>query len=109
MKNLVTVGKARRKNVMYVRRQLVSWGWRRAQERFLMAGWADDVMGLIERTVLGRVTVVGKRIGEMNALLYVRIVSVSTRGWRNLRPLESRYLSEIVNNSVGVWPWQAFG
>jgi hypothetical protein len=41
-----------------------------------MAGCADDVMGLIERTVLGRVTVVGKRIGEMNALLYVRFVSV---------------------------------
>jgi hypothetical protein len=68
VKNFVTVGKARRKNVIYVLRQEVSCGWRRAQERFLMAGWAEEVIGFIDRTVLGRVTVVGKRMGEMNAL-----------------------------------------
>jgi len=74
-KNLVTVGKARRKNVMYVLRQEVSCGWRRAHERFLMAGWADEVRGLMARTVFGRVVVVGKRIGEMNAGHFNREIS----------------------------------
>lgn len=33
-----------------------------------MAGLAVDVMGLMERTVLGRVFELGKRIGEINGL-----------------------------------------
>lgn len=65
---MVTVGKARRKKVIYVRKQLVSCGWSRAQERFLIAGCAEDVIGFMERTVFGRTCVAGKRIGEMKAL-----------------------------------------
>ena len=33
-----------------------------------MAGSADDVMGLIERTVRGNVCLFGKRMGETNGL-----------------------------------------
>jgi hypothetical protein len=33
-----------------------------------MAGFAEEVMGLIERTVRGRVCLLGNRMGETNGL-----------------------------------------
>ena len=48
-----------------MRRQEGSCGWRRAQERDLMAGCAEEVMGEMEPRRLGRVSVSGKRMGEM--------------------------------------------
>lgn len=44
-------------------------GWRRAQERAVMEGWAEEVMGEMEFRVWGRVVrALGKRIGEMKGL-----------------------------------------
>lgn len=47
--------------------QLGSWGWRTAQLVCLMRGWAEDVRGLIFESERGRVSLPGKRIGEMKA------------------------------------------
>jgi hypothetical protein len=71
-KNLVTLGKAWRKNVTYVRKQDGSCGCRRAHERFLIAGLAGDVIGFMARTVRGRVCLLGKRMGDTNGLDAVR-------------------------------------
>lgn len=43
-------------------------GWRRAQERFWIVGWAGDVIDEILSSVAGRVWELGKRIGETNLL-----------------------------------------
>ena len=46
-----------------------SLGWRRAQERDLIAGWAEEVIGERCVTDRGRVLVAeGKRIGDMKGL-----------------------------------------
>lgn len=37
--------------------------------REVIRGWAGEVMGEIEERVLGRVVLVGKRMGEMNGLV----------------------------------------
>lgn len=52
-----------------MRRQEGSCGWRRAQDSFLRAGLAEEVMGAMARTVRGRVCFEGKRMGEMKGLL----------------------------------------
>jgi len=51
-----------------VRRQEGSVGWRVAQVRDVIKGWAGEVMGEREVRVLGRVVLFGKRMGEMNGL-----------------------------------------
>ncbi len=44
-------------------------GWRRAQERYGMEGWAGSVMGAIEAREEGRGEgLLGKRIGEVKGL-----------------------------------------
>ena len=68
VKNFATLGKACRKNVTYVRRHEGSCGCSSAHDRFLMAGLADEVIGLMERTVRGRVCLLGKRMGETKGL-----------------------------------------
>lgn len=45
-----------------------SEGWRVAHVREVKRGCAGDTMGLIEERDAGRVSVLGKRIGEMNGL-----------------------------------------
>ena len=46
-----------------------SLGWRRAQERDLIAGWAEEVIGARCEIERGKVLVAeGKRIGDTNGL-----------------------------------------
>ncbi len=70
VKNLARAGKTVRVWVRNVRVQDGSCGWRRAQEREVMDGWAAEVMGAMAVRAGGRVGLVGKRMGEMKALLY---------------------------------------
>jgi hypothetical protein len=57
-----------------VRRQEGSDGWRVAQVRDVISGWAGEVIGDIVERVAGRVVLFGKRIGDVNGLLSVRCV-----------------------------------
>jgi hypothetical protein len=62
-------GKERSQKVRKVRVQEGSEGWRVAQEREVMSGWAPEVMGAIAVREAGRVSSLsGKRVGEMNDL-----------------------------------------
>lgn len=54
-----------------MRRQDGSVGWRVAQEREVINGWAGAVRGEILRSFGVKVWVFGKRIGEMNGLKWV--------------------------------------
>ena len=69
-------GKTRIQYVRYVRRQEVSEGWRVAQVREWIRGWAGAVIGEMEARVLGRVVLFGKRMGEVNGLKAVSYVSI---------------------------------
>lgn len=51
---------------IYVFRHEGSEGWRRAQWREVIVGWAGETTGAIEPRALGRVDASGKRIGEEN-------------------------------------------
>ena len=63
-------GKERSQKVRKVREQEGSEGWRVAQEREAMRGWAPEVMGAMAVREDGRMSsLVGKRVGEMKALL----------------------------------------
>jgi hypothetical protein len=67
VKKRATPGKERRKYLRYVRVQLGSVGWSTAQLVCLISGWAEAVRGLIFESDGGRVSLPGKRIGEMKA------------------------------------------
>lgn len=51
-----------------------SLGWRRAHEREVIKGWATSVIGAVDWSVVGKVFLLGNRIGEMKGLK----VNVST-------------------------------
>lgn len=68
MRILARVGKTVRMWVRKVRVQEGSCGWRRAQDREVMDGWAAEVMGAMAVRAAGRVGLVGKRMGEMKEL-----------------------------------------
>lgn len=51
-----------------MRRQEGSFGCSKAQDRFLMAGCAGDVIGEMAERLLGRVSVAGNSIGDVNGL-----------------------------------------
>ena len=50
-------------------------GWRVAQERDLMRGWAWEERGEMELSVGGRVEVMGKSVGEMKGGHFNRAIS----------------------------------
>ena len=66
-----------------MRRQEGSEGWRRAQEREWMEGWAAEVMGEMVRRGVGRVVGrSGKRMGETKELrMEVSGVDWEGGGW----------------------------
>ena len=54
-----------------VRVQEGSEGWRVAQEREVMSGWAPDETGAMGAREAGRMSsLLGKRVGGMKALIY---------------------------------------
>lgn len=61
-------GNTRIQYVTYVRRQEVSEGWRVAQVREWIRGWAGEVMGEMAARLFGSVWLLGKRMGEVNGL-----------------------------------------
>ena len=52
----------------YVLAQDGSFGWRRAQEREVIKGWAESVIDDVNWSVEGKVVLFGNKMGEMNGL-----------------------------------------
>lgn len=73
VKNRVRGGKTRIQYVRYVLRQEGSEGWRVAQVRDVISGWAGEVIGDIAESVAGRVVLFGKRIGEVKGLYLLAV------------------------------------
>lgn len=76
----VTRGNTLIQYVRYVRRQDVSEGWRVAQVREWIKGCAGEVKGEMEARLLGRVVLLGKRIGEVNGLEVLVVLLLGVKG-----------------------------
>ena len=65
-------GKERSQKVRKVREQDGSEGWRVAQERDVISGWAPEVTGEMAERAAGRMSsLAGKRVGETKALVFI--------------------------------------
>ena len=78
-------------------------GWRVAQLKDVMRGWAGEVSGEILVREGGRAVLLGKRMGEMNGLWF--LVRAGEGGRReDIRIIELSHLGEAVYHLVGPWP-----
>lgn len=69
-----------------------------------MIGWADEVIGEMERRLGGRVSLFGKRMGEVNGLDIVSVNEHSVIQGYDVRVVETRYFRHFVHNVVCGWP-----
>lgn len=88
----------------YVLAQDGSFGWRRAHEREVIKGWATSVIGAVDRSVVGKVFLLGNKIGEMNGLKSNCQYVNSEESGRDLRETESSHFTETIHNLAWCWP-----
>lgn len=91
-----------------MRRQKGEVGWRRAQEREVMEGWAGEVIGAMGLRVDGRGEgLLGKRMGEVKGLRGPLAGTISSHGRtygqfsREISARESTIVSWLGHESFG--------